>query len=61
MNEDGKKIQIRNSTVDFLVFTKQNTEDGIEVWVQDVSSPAYYSLCREKVLSIQINRLKPHL
>lgn len=37
MNEDGKKIQIRNSTVDFLVFTKQNTEDGIEVRVQDES------------------------
>ncbi len=31
----GKKIQIRNSTVDFLVFTKQNGEDGIEVRVHD--------------------------
>lgn len=30
-----KKIQIRNSTVDFLVFTKQNGEDGIEVRVHD--------------------------
>lgn len=37
MKEDGKKIQIRNSTVDFLVFTKQNSEDGIEVRVQDES------------------------
>lgn len=35
MNENGKKIQIRNSTVDFLVFTKQNSEDGIEVRVHD--------------------------
>lgn len=30
-----KKLQIRNSTVDFLVFTKQNSEDSIEVRVQD--------------------------
>lgn len=30
-----KRFQIRNSTVDFLVFTKQNSEDSIEVRVQD--------------------------
>ena len=30
-----KKIQIRNSTVDFLVFTEQNGEDGIEVRIHD--------------------------
>ena len=30
-----KKFQIRNSTVHFLVFTKQNSEDSIEVRVQD--------------------------
>lgn len=29
------KIQIRNSTTDFLVFTKQAGEDGIEVRVHD--------------------------
>lgn len=28
-------FQIRNSTTDFLVFTKQNSEDGIEVKVHD--------------------------
>ena len=28
-------MQIRNSTVDFLVFTKDTQEDGIEVRVQD--------------------------
>lgn len=37
MIENGEKIQIRNSTVDFLVFTKQNSEDGIEVRIQDDS------------------------
>ena len=31
----GKKQQIRNSTVDFLVFTKDAGKDGIEVRVQD--------------------------
>ncbi|WP_434310517.1 hypothetical protein [Hominifimenecus sp. rT4P-3] len=29
------KLQIRNSTVDFLVFTKDAREEGIEVRVQD--------------------------
>ena len=31
----NNKLQIRNSTVDFLVFTKDAKEDGIEVRVQD--------------------------
>ena len=31
----GDKIQIRNSTVDFLIFTKDAREEGIEVRVQD--------------------------
>lgn len=30
-----KKLQIRNSTVDFLVFTRDTEEEGIEVRVQD--------------------------
>ena len=32
---EGKKLQIRNSTVDFLVFTKDAGENGIEVRVQE--------------------------
>ena len=28
-------MQIRNSTIDFLVFTKQNSQDSIEVRVQN--------------------------
>ena len=35
MSGKGNTIQIRNSTTDFLVFTKQNSEDGIEVRVHD--------------------------
>lgn len=34
-NNQEKTFQIRNSTIDFLVFTKQNSEDGIEVRIQD--------------------------
>src|SRR5580658_8986870 len=30
-----KKLQIRNSTAEFLIFTKQAGEDGIEVRVAD--------------------------
>lgn len=35
MKERNKGFQIRNSTTDFLVFTKDSKEDGIEVRVQD--------------------------
>ena len=45
------KLQIRNSTVDFLVFTKDAREDGIEVRVQnhDGSFPDGNSIRRAKV------------
>ena len=33
--ENNDKLQIRNSTVDFLVFTKDAGEEGIEVRVQN--------------------------
>ena len=35
MAENKNKLQLRNSTIDFLVFTKDAHEDGIEVRVQD--------------------------
>ena len=35
--QDDKKLQIRNSTADFLVFTKQSETDGIEVRVHGES------------------------
>jgi len=31
----NNQLQIRNSTVDFLIFTRQNDEDGISVRVED--------------------------
>ena len=30
--QDNSKLQIRNSTVDFLVFTRDANEDGIDVY-----------------------------
>ena len=33
--QGNNKLQIRNSTVDFLVFTRDAHEEGIEVRVQD--------------------------
>jgi len=33
--QPDKKLQIRNSTAEFLIFTRQAGEDGIEVRVQD--------------------------
>ena len=33
----SKELQIRNSTVDFLVFTRDAGEDGIEVRVISIS------------------------
>ncbi len=32
---DGKKLQVRNSTIDFMVFTKESGGDSVEVRVQD--------------------------
>jgi len=34
----NKKLQIRNSTAEFLIFTTQNEEDSIEVKVVDEKS-----------------------
>jgi hypothetical protein len=33
--EEEKQFQIRNSTADFLIFTRQNGEDGIAVRIED--------------------------
>jgi len=35
MKKEKNKLQIRNSTAEFLIFTRQAGEDGIEVRVQD--------------------------
>jgi len=35
MKKENNKLQIRNSTAEFLIFTRQAGEDGIEVRVED--------------------------
>ena len=35
MNKKIKKLQIRNSTVEFLVFTNQDSKNSIEVRIED--------------------------
>ena len=35
MKKTSGKLQIRNSTAEFLIFTRQAGEDGIEVRVED--------------------------
>ena len=35
MNQNSKTLQIRNSTIDFLTFTRRSGEESIEVRVQD--------------------------
>jgi len=35
MNKDKEEQQIRNSTIDFLIFTRQNGENGITVRIAD--------------------------
>ena len=39
----GKERYVRNSTADFLVFTKDSETDGIEVRVQDHDCLLYTS------------------
>jgi len=35
MNKDKEEQQIRNSTIDFLIFTRQNGENGITIRIAD--------------------------
>jgi hypothetical protein len=49
-----KTMQIRNSTAEFLIFTKQTGENGIEVRVQD--GTIWLSQKLKVVLSTMIDR-----
>ena len=53
----SKELQIRNSTVDFLVFTRDAGEDGIEVRVQNGKTYNYkfYSLAAIIAVGYRIN------
>ena len=40
-NNGSKKLQIRNSTAEFLIFQIENKEEGIEVLYQDETLVPY--------------------
>ncbi len=55
-----KKLQIRNSTADFLVFTKQAGEDGIEVRVHN-ESVWLTQKCMAQLFDVTIPTINEHL
>jgi hypothetical protein len=55
-----KKLQIRNSTAEFLIFTKQAGEDTIEVRVQDENVWLTQKLIA-KLFDVQIPTINEHL
>ena len=64
MSEDKKstdeKLQIRNSTAEFLVFTGQASEDGIEVRVVDETVWLTQKLLAE-LFSVDVRTISEHL
>jgi hypothetical protein len=57
---NDKKLQIRNSTAEFLIFTKQAGEDAIEVRVQDENVWLTQKLIA-KLFDVQIPTINEHL
>lgn len=55
-----KKLQIRNSTAEFLIFTKQAGEDTIEVRVQDENIWLTQKLIA-KLFEVEVNTVNYHI
>lgn len=55
-----KKLQIRNSTAEFLIFTKQAGEDAIEVRVQDENVWLTQKLIA-KLFEVEVNTVNYHI
>jgi hypothetical protein len=55
-----KKLQIRNSTAEFLIFTKQAGEDTIEVRVQDENIWLTQKLIA-KLFEVEVNTANYHI
>ncbi|MDY0017777.1 MAG: virulence RhuM family protein [Candidatus Delongbacteria bacterium] len=55
-----KKLQIRNSTAEFLIFTKQAGEDSIEVRVQDENIWLTQKLIA-KLFEVEVNTVNYHV
>jgi hypothetical protein len=58
--KSNKKLMIRNSTADFLVFTSQAREDGIEIRVQDENVWLTQKLIA-KLFNVEIPTINEHL
>lgn len=60
MKKDSKKLTIRNSTAEFLIFTSQAGEDGIEVRVEDENIWLTQKLIA-KLFGVEVNTINYHL
>lgn len=60
MTKDNKKLTIRNSTAEFLIFTSQSGEDGIEVRVEDENVWLTQKLIAE-LFNVEVNTINYHL
>ena len=60
MTQDDKKLTIRNSTAEFLIFTSQAGEDNIEVRVQDENIWLTQKLIA-KLFEVKIPTINEHL
>lgn len=60
MKKDDKKLIIRNSTAEFLIFTSQAGEDSIEVRVEDENIWLTQKLIA-KLFEVEINTINYHL
>jgi len=60
MKKNNKKLVIHNSTVEFLIFTSQAGEDGIEVCVADENIWLTQKLIA-KLFEVEVNTINYHL
>ena len=60
MPKDNKKLVIRNSTAEFLIFTSQAGEDGIEVRIHDENVWLTQKLIA-KLFDVNIPAISKHL
>ncbi|OGF20711.1 cell filamentation protein Fic [Candidatus Falkowbacteria bacterium RIFOXYB2_FULL_38_15] len=60
MKKDNKKLTIRNSTAEFLIFTSQAGEEGIEVRVEDENIWLTQKLIA-KLFDVNIPNINEHL
>ncbi len=60
MANSNKKLVIRNSTAEFLIFTSQAGKDGIEVRVEDENVWLTQKLIA-KLFDVEVNTINYHL